>query len=306
MRTSGRTLACLLACLLLCLSFPGMSPAQQAGREPGLSEVAPGGPEDYRAAVASYFSGSETKIVGGKQAPLNAFPWQASIEVSWIDDPYRAHFCGGTIYADKWIVTAAHCVVSLSPKEISVTVGTNQLGSGGARFTVNRVISKSNYDPKTKEHDIALLELVRPLTFGSAVKSIPIVTPEQEPALMKPGADATVVGWGSTSADGKAVRDLRYVTVPIVDRTVCNRPLAYDGQVTANMLCAGEVLGGKDSCQGDSGGPLTVDTSTGPKLAGVVSFGKGCALPNLVGIYTRAPNYLAWITSCIASPSACQ
>ena len=49
----------------------------------------------------------------------------------------------------------------------------------------------------------------------------------------------------------------------------------YSYSITEDMLCAGSP--GKDSCGGDSGGPLTVKESGQHTLAGVVSWGRGCA-----------------------------
>jgi hypothetical protein len=95
--------------------------------------------------------------------------------------------------------------------------------------------------------------------------------------------------------------ELQEVAVPIVSREECTA--AYGEGLSRNTLCAGLAEGGKDSCQGDSGGPLLAPTSanaSGWKVAGIVSWGNGCARKGYYGVYTRVINYTAWIAEQIS------
>ena len=49
--------------------------------------------------------GKNGKIVGGNEAGVNEYPWQALL--------FRNDFavgCGGTLMNERWVMTAGHCV----------------------------------------------------------------------------------------------------------------------------------------------------------------------------------------------------
>jgi secreted trypsin-like serine protease len=294
-----------LAAGFMSLSFGAQpQPASTASR---LADTPIVGSDDYVDTVKAFFEGREPKIVGGKSAPISAFPWQVSLGISWIADDYRAHFCGGSVYSATWIVTAAHCVAKTSARDVIVTAGTDQLGKNGIRRNVRRIIVKSDYVAKTHDNDIALLELTSPLPMDdiTKIKAIALLSSGEDQLVLKDGVPLNVSGWGATQFGGESVRKLQFATIPLVATKMCNRALAYDGQITNNMICAGQMSGGTDSCQGDSGGPLALESSTNPRLAGIVSWGEGCARPNKVGVYTRVANYVSWVAACTASPASC-
>ena len=87
----------------------------------------------------------------------------------------------------------------------------------------------------------------------------------------------------------------QYVQVPAVTNAACTSAYIGINDITDSMICAGYPEGGKDSCQGDSGGPFVCNEDGKAIIAGVVSWGAGCALPGYPGVYSRVTRVLNWI-----------
>lgn len=249
----------------------------------------------------------EPKIVGGLKAKAGDDPWQVALLRADKAEPVRRPFCGGSLVSAIWVVTAAHCVDNGTVRtDLDVLGGTVDVSVGGMRVKVAEIIVHPHYVPgKYPRNDIALLRLSSILT-GTSIDAIPLVSGVDEAIALKDGSLARVTGWGSLQAGGTTVKDLRYVQLRVFTNSDCNDPVAYKGKVKDEMVCAGFAKGGKDSCQGDSGGPLTVSLSGRPQLAGVVSWGEGCAKPNRYGVYSRVPRFVGWIADCQAQKPTCR
>ena len=166
--------------------------------------------------------------------------------------------------------------------------------TNGELITVTRIMTHEQYRINTQDFDVALLRLYAP----SAQLPMQGLASNQNAALFAPGQPANVMGWGNIAENGVNSTTLRDVTIHIRRNGLCTSNPLQPFDMTNNMLCAGEHLGGKDSCQGDSGGPLVVPANSGSWLqVGIVSWGNGCARPLTYGVYTSVPQIRPWVIS---------
>jgi serine protease len=228
---------------------------------------------------------SADEIVGGTEARANAWPGTVALYFG------SQQGCGGSLVADSWVVTAAHC---LDPRLANggitrVVIGKLRLSAtGGESRTVDRALRHEGYTGNM-DNDIALLHLSTPSRLPKASLASSL-----QAERVVGGARVTVVGWGDTAERGESSDILRQVSVPVIANTKCTTFESYE-DVTQNMICAGVSRGGKDSCQGDSGGPLFMNFNGRYAQVGIVSWGIGCARASAPGVYTRLGNYLEWM-----------
>jgi len=225
-----------------------------------------------------------TKIVGGVPAQVGEFPSIASLQGS-----SGGHFCGGSLIKRNWVLTAAHCVQGSGPKKIYIGAHNQKNLKDAELFQVEKIVAHPQYNSQNTDYDFALIRLAGNSSFA------PVKINTTEIDIAAESVMATTAGWGVTKENSWSLPAiLQKVDVPLVTAQECSK--GYPGAITDRMICAGYPQGGKDACQGDSGGPLYVKTAEGETvLAGVVSWGEGCARANRYGVYSKVNNVADWI-----------
>ena len=220
------------------------------------------------------------KIVGGTEADPTTHPFQVGLLDKSQPNNGGAFFCGGTLVADRFVVTAAHCSdqITNASSEVQVLIGTQNLEAGGQRIDVATVHIHPRYDDWTLDYDVAVWELSTPVT-GIPFAKISSIKPTVAGTMLRTS------GWGELEYFSyNSPATLMQVDVPFVP--VKRRSCDLIRNVTPRMICAGTA--GKDSCRGDSGGPLTINRGAGyTELVGIVSFGTDCGLARHPGVYAN-------------------
>uniref|UniRef100_A0A182TQB8 Peptidase S1 domain-containing protein n=1 Tax=Anopheles melas TaxID=34690 RepID=A0A182TQB8_9DIPT len=252
---------------------------------------------DYRSVCGKRMF-PEPRIVGGTKAAFGRWPWQISLR-QWRTSTYL-HKCGAALLNENWAITAAHCVDNVPPSDLLLRLGEYDLALeeepyGYQERRVQIVASHPQFDPRTFEYDLALLRFYEPVVFQPNI--IPVCVPENDENFI--GRTAFVTGWGRLYEDGPLPSVLQEVTVPVIENKICEtmyRSAGYIEHIPHIFICAGWKKGGYDSCEGDSGGPMVIQrTDKRFLLAGVISWGIGCAEPNQPGVYTRISEFRDWI-----------
>ncbi|MFJ7076807.1 S1 family peptidase [Streptomyces sp. NPDC098781] len=230
---------------------------------------------------------ADSRIVGGSTTTTTAYPFMMQIT-----DASQNQFCGGTLVSATKVVTAAHCMVGESTSGVRVVGGRTYLnGTNGTVSRVSDIWIHPDYQDVTEGNDVAVLTLSTSMSYTPAS-----YVDSSDTGVYAAGTTARILGWGTTSSNGSSSNQLRTATVPTVSNSSCSSSYGSDF-IASDMVCAGYTSGGVDTCQGDSGGPLLI----GGVLAGITSWGEGCAQAGYPGVYTRLTTFSDEVTEQVES-----
>ena len=223
----------------------------------------------------------------------------------------RGGFCGGTLVASKYVITAAHCMFEYDSRDwvvgvktmTSVVVGEHNRWQQGEtniprkRINVKRIINHPNYNQPMNApwvgpdlgHDISILELEEEVDLN-------VYTP----ACLAEAADfhtyddkmVTAAGWGSNGTH-TYTQTPHEVEVSVFE---CDR--------VDTILCTRDPSGDdvKGVWRGDSGGPLMYRTGDQHVLIGDMSGAYGAGLP---AIHCRISAVRDWIDQILSEATFC-
>ncbi|XP_034488883.1 CLIP domain-containing serine protease 2-like [Drosophila innubila] len=246
------------------------------------------------------------RVVGGGVIEPDEFSWLVSLEYALSGG--TSAICAGAIINSLYVLTAAHCVIGNSIREMgglkAVRFGDFSNGQkcdyGTStcqhfqRIAIEEIIVHKDYmedDRMRLLYDISLLRLTKRIQFTDGLK--PICLPfGNNSHIVEPSADTwvTLTGWGRTSSLADPIAK-RAVSIPLWTKSRCLNDTRRD----ESQICAG--ISGRGSCHGDSGGPLMHEFENKRMvLEGIMSYGgKECATFTSPGVCTRVRSFGDWI-----------
>ncbi|XP_071514642.1 uncharacterized protein [Panulirus ornatus] len=272
-----------------------------------------------------------TRIVGGHITREHQFPWMVAVlKVCGREMDQYCNICGGTVINPRWILTGAHCIVSVPVEDLAMLLGDHNLYTltpSQKFFRVEAVYIHPDFNvPKPLNNDVALAGLPQEMAFGRYVapiclpprnymdllnmlppKLVPennttdggtrqVDTPEAITTIHKNlnSRNISVYGWGTIDDDGEPAQRLRQVTVKVLANSECEY---YYGQVVTQKMMCTSGAGGRGPCRGDSGSPAQMEMVDGRWVqVGVLAFGAayGCEVGFPSG-NVLLPLYIDWI-----------
>lgn len=201
------------------------------------------------------------------------------------------HICGGAILTDNFIVTAAHCIKYIEVQDLMVVIGVHDFKRylKNNILRANRTIIHPQYIPHTRDFDLALIYLQKPLTLFNHI-SEPIEVMESNYKMIG-GTLATLVYWEPDPGT-----ELMYTDIELWDPERCTPESIWGDSVVGTAIAPSNnavicLAIPEGICVGDDAGSLIVDN----RLLGIVSRNIDCDVEEAPVLLTNLAYYRDWL-----------
>ena len=191
---------------------------------------------------------------------MNKYPWLVRI----FNHKTYSDYCGGTLIASKYVISAAHCFYNSdemgivtsaeTAEETAILIGAHNLHTGETNLTlksinVKTIINHPGYNQQIGQigvigdgFDITILELEEEVDLEEYT---PACLAQTSDSTAFDGETATAAGWGLLTDGGDSLPPVPHeVDVPVIAAADCKW-----SRDVPSIICAGLPEGGKDSCQ---------------------------------------------------------
>lgn len=253
-------------------------------------------------------------IVDGEHETTRDLPFVVQLFSRQHSNMSVERLCTASRWTNETYITAAHCLADLLPHG-SLRSRSSRFSSffptwsvwitwGSAQQQSQRVCVGSihpEYSVSSFRYDIGVLRVCDPTnTTTSEHNHIFLLDQTHEyTTTEKPDGVLDIAGYGM-SASSQQDFELRHARVRIqhYDPHVYTD---YNGLFDPDLMimAQGDTIfpdgSVSDTCQGDSGGPLYTSIDDRVILVGVTSWGIGCGIPHLPGVYTKISAMLPYL-----------
>lgn len=236
---------------------------------------------------------SRSLIVNGYDAEPDKYPYFCTLE----------EYCGGVLIAPDIILTAGHCK-GPHMHRVHPHVGAYSYDDYQESFRLERALRHPQFN-RTEDYEDMVFDFTLIKLHGTS--SLPYLPINRNAAFPMDHQDVVVLGLGVIGDDTDERPDvLQQVTLQTISNAACNASsndeTSYEGRIHDTNLCTHTPY--KDACDYDSGGPIIALDARGQEvLVGLVSWGVGCADPNLPAINARVSTVADWIDAVVCELS---
>ena len=211
--------------------------------------------------------------------------------------------CAGALISTCHVLTAAHCIASLTPNKLLVLAGLNNANS----FTSENVYYPSGFSiiPEFNVNlalgnDVALIKLTTPVITSSNI-SVICLPASLDDQLDVMGKNIVVAGWGIVNRTSlQRASELEQTVLNVFEKSALLACSNANYNYT-NIYCAMDANATRASnvCNGDGGGPMMYYKESRWYVYGISSYvylnSQNLCDNTRPSFYANVPFHLQWI-----------